>query len=766
MMISQELRTEQKQESKQALRGRVEDFRFLVGRGRYIDDMNPGNVAYLGIVRSGYAHAKIKNIDLSGAKNHPDFVDAITGEDLVKIGAGTVAETPLPGVKITGRLHLAFGKVRYIGEPVVAFVSRRKYSVEDIAELVNIEYDEQLPVISTIQESKNKKSLVYENWDSNRLVEYSVKKGDVASAQSAFTIKKHLGIRRQAGAPIEPRVVIASYDKNSEIYHIYSTVQGAHRLRLYLTNELKVPPEKIHVTVPDVGGGFGVKGAQSYCENMLSCILAKRTGMTIKWTSTRTEDMLETSQSRDEYCDIELSCNADGILTALKATIESDGGVGGTMKGMPGLTTRLLPGAYKIPNIEINAGMYATNKTMTGPMRGAGRPEASFFIELAMDALAKETKIDPYEFRFKNIIKHDEFPYANGAGMNYDSANLEKLLDMIRDEYAAARRWKSDHDRRDNPTQKAGVGLALIVEDTGSQLSETSKLTASYKDKKIILFTGSSPHGQGHETTWAILASEELGIPLDQISVAWGDTNELKSSIGTFGSRSAVTGGSAVVEGCRKLKNQLVAEAAGAFSLNPEELEFRNGAIYKKGSDELVSGLWKLIEKLARDVEVNADFTAKDLTFASGVHLCRVLVDAETGKLKIEKYTAIDDCGRVINEMIVEGQLQGGIAHGLSGSFLEQIEYNEDATPLAQNFMDYTMATALDIPELDLSHIETRSTISLNGAKGVGESGTIGAYPAVFNALNNALENIGNLTIAPATPDRVLRAISPNLFSK
>ena len=766
-MVTPTLKTEQKYETQEALRGRLEDRRFLIGRGRFIDDMKPANLGYLGVVRSTYAHARIKKIDLSGAREDPNFVDAITGQDLLQLGVGPITELPLPGSRMTGRLHLAVEKVRYVGEPVVAFVSKNKYAVEDIAESIDVEY-EPLPVVTTIEESRNGKALIYEEWGNNKLLEASAKKGDVTRANVFCSISGSFGIRRQAGAPIEPRVVIASYDKNGDEYHVFATVQSAHRVKGYLINELKVPPEKIHVTVPDVGGGFGVKGAQSYCEYMLACIMARKTALTIKWTSTRTEDMLETAPGRDEYCDIELSCDAEAKITALRASVVADGGVGGSLKGQPALSVRLLPGAYRVPNLEISGMMLATNKTMSGPVRGAGRPEASFFIELAIDRLARRMKIDPFEFRMRNVVRPSEFPYENGAGAVYDSADLPRLLEILRKDYEEALRWKREFNLRTRGagTQRAGVGIALVIEDTGAQFAESAKVVASHSDKKIMVYTGSSPHGQGHETAWAILASEELGIPLDQITVMWGDTYDLKSTIGTFGSRSAVTGGSAVVEACRKLKDQLISDAAEVFSIDRSQLQYRNGEIYRADSGEPVFPLWKLIDRLARDVTVSTEFQAKGLTYASSAHLCSIVLDMETGKIQIEKYVAVDDCGRVINEMIVDGQLHGGIAHGIGGAILEQIEYNEEGTPLAQNFMDYTIATALDIPRLDLKHFETPSKISLNGAKGVGESGTIGAYPVLFNALNDALDGVGYVGIAPATPDRVLRAISPNLFPK
>ncbi len=599
--------------------------------------------------------------------------------------------------------------------------------------------------------------MLYEEWGNNVFLETKVKKGDADSIIKSAThvVKGRYGVKRQSGAAIEPRTVIASFDKESGIYNIFSTVQSAHSLKNYLSSELKLAPEKFHITVPDVGGGFGAKGAQSYCATSISCVLSERTGLTVKWISTRTEDLLETAQARDEYCDIELACDSNAKIVALRADIVADGGVGGTLKAQPILSGNLLPGAYKIPNLDIRSASYATNKTPGGPIRGAGRPEGLFFIEMIVDKMARHLRLDPIGFRRLNAIPKTEFPFDNGAGFVYDSADFGKLLDSVKRDYDELLDWKRKISSSSSGLL-AGVNIALTVEDTGAQLTESAKAVTSSKDKSIVIYTGSSPHGQGLETTLSILASEELDIPIEKIRIKWGDSNYLPMSVGTFGSRSIVTGGSAVVDVCRKLKDAIVSEASAYFSIPKEDLDLQGETLLRKSPNhktERISDIWSFIGKVGKEFDIFTSFTAKAQPFGSGAHVCALTVDKETGKVSVYRYIVSDDCGRVINAPIVDGQLHGGVAHGLGDMLLAQIPYNEDGIPLATNFMDYTIPTSLDVPDIETIHVETPTTLSLNGAKGVGESGPIGAFPAIFNALNNALQGIGEVDIAPATPE-------------
>ena len=742
---------------------RFEDFRFLTGRATNADDIRPKDLAYLGLVRSTYAHAKITKIDFSKAKENPAFLGALTGDDLQKLGIGIVFENEMPGVKKTGRHHLALSKVRYVGEPVVAFLSRDSYSVEDIAEDIEVEY-EPLSSVTTIEQSKAGKVLLYEEWGNNVFLDTKVKKGDAETAlkSAPHVVKGRFGVKRQSGAFIEPRVVLVSLDKAKGFYNIYETLQSTHRLKNYLSNELKIPSDKFHITVPDVGGGFGGKGAQSYCAAALSCIFAEKIGLSVKWVSTRTEDLLETAQARDEYCDIELACDSNAKIVALKAEIVADGGAGGTLKAQPILSGKLLPGAYKIPNLEIRSISYATNKTPAGPIRGAGRPEGLLFIEMIIDKMARHLRLDPIGFRRLNAIPKSEFPYENGAGMIYDSGDLGRLLDSVKADYEGLLEWK----RRVNDSDSgllAGVNVALTVEDTGAQLTETAKVVTSTQNRGFVVYSGTTPQGQGLETALTILACEELHVSVEKIRVKVGDSNDLPTGVGTFGSRSIVTAGSAVIDACRKLKDAIISEASNAYSIPKDDIDLQGEEIFGKSPNrnkERLSDIWSLSAKLGREFEIFTSYTIKGQPFASGAHLCALTVDKESGKVKIHRYVVSDDCGRVINAPIVDGQLHGGIVHGIGDMLLAQIAYSEDGIPLTTNFMDYTIPTSLDVPDIETIHVETLSPLSLNGSKGVGESGPIGAFPAVLSALYNALQGMGDVDIAPATPEIVHTAMS------
>jgi len=749
------------QEHQAELRGRVEDARLITGTGTYVDDVNFENQAYLGIIRSPYAHAKIKRIDFSKAAQSTDFIASLTGEELMKLDVSPLVQFPMQ--KPSNRYHLPTDKALYVGEAVAALLAKSKYAAEDLIDDVEVEYEE-LPPITTIEEAKANNPLIFEHWRENVALRTESKKGDADSAirSAANVISESMGIKRQAATPIEPRAVLAKYNVETEIFEVYATVQSANRLQAYLSQELKMSKEKFHVIVKDVGGGFGSKGAQSNPENALACIFSRMTGLPVKWVSTRTEDLLETAPGRDEYCDIELACDADGKFVALRVNLETDAGISGTLSVMAGLTLRLIQGAYRIPNLDLKATVYVTNKAASGPVRGAGRPEACFFIERAVDIMAKKLKIDPLELRRRNIILPEEFPYDNGAGFVYDSANYPLLLDTLEKsgDYKEVIEWKEKFNRESiqkNSSFVAGLGICTEIEDTGSQFTESARLVMDARGN-FVLFTGSSPHGQGLETTLAQLVSQELDIPLEKVRVVYGDTDLIPMGTGTFGSRSAAAGGSAAVEVARKLKTQFLENA----KINGDKIQIdqRNGVKSSSG-DSMTIG-----EFLARlgvsEISSSTEFRMSAPTFASGAHLCALVLDRESGKIEIKRYVAVDDAGRVINKAIVDGQIHGGVIHGIGGAIYEELLFDSEGHMLTSSFMDYLIPSSMESPDVEVYHVETPSMITLNGARGVGESGTIAAYPAVFNALNDALSAIGDseLNFAPATPEVIHSHIS------
>jgi aerobic carbon-monoxide dehydrogenase large subunit len=745
------------------LRGRLEDRRLITGAGRYVDDLKMENQAYLGIVRSPYAHAKILSVDFSKAKASPDFIAGITGEDLLKENIQPLMEWA--DQKPANRYQLAVKKARYAGEAVAAILVKNRYAVEDLLEEVAVEYEE-LPLVISIDEAKARKSLVYEEWGDNVAYKTEIKRGDADGAitSAAHVVKTRMGIARQAGAPIEPRAVIVSYDAQKDLYEIHGTVQSANRLQNYMSTELQIPKEHLHVIVEDVGGGFGSKGAQSYPENSLAIILAKRTGLPVKWVSTRTEDLVESGAGRDEYCDLVLACDKEGKILALKANVECDGGVTGTLGRMVVLTMNLMPGCYKIPNLDLKGTLYATNKGTIGPVRGAGRPEAAYFIERAIGMMAQKIGVDPFELRRRNLIQPNEFPYVNGSGSTYDSGNFPKLLDVLAEgsSYDDLLRWKKQVNQTKNGIF-AGVGISIEVEDTGSLLTETTRVVLD-KQGFVKVYTGSSPHGQGLETTLAQLCSQELGVGIDRVKVVYGDTALIPAGIGTFGSRSIATGGSSAVDASRKLKSLVLERFGELTGKESNTLDVKDGTIWSKASGDALMALPELINKLeVNDLSASSEFKLNALTYASGANLCCILLDAETGKFKITNYVAADDCGRIVNEAIVNGQVHGGVVHGIGGSIYEQLVFEADGHLMSSNFLDYTIPTAVECPAIEVLHVETPSTITLNGAKGVGESGTMAAYPAIINALNDALTQIGpgmQFNVPPAIPEKVLSAIN------
>ena len=753
------------------IQGRVEDLRLITGRGRYVDDLKLENQAYLGIVRSPYGHAKIKHIDFSKARKSPDFISSLTGEDLLKEGVLPITQDEWPQQRRAKRYHIAVDKVRFAGEPVAAVLSRNKSSLEDLIEEVEVEY-ETLPVVASIEESKQGKAMLYEEWKDNISLTDEAKKGEAEKAISsaAYVINAREGIARQASAPIEPRAVLAAYDKEKDAYEVWATVQSVHGLQELLASELQGPKEKFHVRAMDVGGGFGSKGSQSYPEPPLACLFARKTGLPVKWTATRTEELLEAASGRDEYCDITLACDKDGKIVALKARVECDAGVSGTHNHMSSLTIWMMPGPYKIPNLDLKVGVYVTNKAPLGPVRGAGGPEACYFIERAVDIMARKIGLDPIEFRRRNIIQPKEFPYDNGIGSVYDGANYPLLLDTLvkSPSYKELLQWKSDtHSkfRGGNPVL-AGLGIALKLQGTGAMLTETARVVLDAAGR-ITVYTGSMPHGQGLETTLAQLAAEELHVPRDRVTVAWGDTAIIHDGIGTFASRSAVTGGSSVVDASRKLKSKLLARASKILKVGEKSLDVRDEAIVNVANpNRTLLTLKEAAKKLpSGKISASSKFKLRSMTYSSAAHVCALTLDVETCKVNITKYLVVEDCGRMINKAIVEGQLHGGVVHGIGGALLERLVYDNEGNPLASTFMDYNIPSALETPNIEIFHQETPSTITLNSAKGVGESGTIASYPAVINALNDALAQMGTgieVSMAPATPDAIFSALTAN----
>lgn len=790
---------------------RLEDPRLITGRGHYVDDINYKNQAYMGIVRSPVAHAKIKKIDLSNIISDPNFIAAITGGDLLKEGVSPITQNQWPPQKQAPRYHLAVGKIRFVGEPVAAILARNKYSVEDLLEKVTIDY-EPLPVITTIQESKAGKALLYEEWGNNITQQDETKWGDAdkAISSAAYVINSKESIARQVAAPIEPRAVAVRYDKDDDTFEVHSTVQSVHGLRHLLASELKLPIEKFHVQILDVGGGFGSKGAQSYPEAPLACILSKKTGLPVKWTATRTEEFLEAASGRDEYCDVTLACGKDGKLLALKGKLESDAGVSGTQNHMSMLTIWSMIGLYGLRNVDMKMEAYVTNKMPIGPVRGAGAPEGCYFIERAIDLLARKTGIDPIEFRRRNLSKQsagnisglfdtlvessryqDLLKWKNEINSKFRNSDSRILAGIGisarggggfgggRDESGGGNRgsqsdqglrhnsgndssqtWQGNESGENSKEWNDSEGDDEEEQGVAGFMTETAKITMDDKGK-VTVYTGSSPHGQGHETTFAQLASEELGVSIQDVKIVWGDTEQIPVGTGTFGSRSAATGGSAVVDASRKLKALIISKAAEVLGVDKNSLAVENGELVNGTERKLLASILKQLN--LSELSAESSFTLNEMSHSNTVHLCALTVDVKQQKISISKYVIVEDPGRVINRAIVEGQLHGGVVHAIGGALYERLVYDDAGNLLTSTFLDYDIPAAQESPNIEVYLRGTPSMEVLDGAKGVGESGTIAGYAAVINALNDALAELTNskdLSAAPATQESIYRAAS------
>lgn len=788
-MMSTTVLVEKEKEEQREEPLRTEDIRLLTGRGRFVEDFSSQNQAFMSLVHSPFAHAKIKRIDLSKARSSPAFIFALTGEDLLKEGVAPVSQGFMPPKKPWRRYHLALGEVRFVGEPVVAILAKDRGSAEDLAEHINIEY-EQLPPVVSLQEAKQGKALVCRDWKDNLSSVIQQRKGDAEKATSSGTYVIHLkeGIRRQNAAPMETHAAVVSYDRESGVFDIFATVQSVHMLRGLLSEALKIPNQKLHIRIMDMGGGFGTKGGPEYPWTLLACLFAKKTGLTVRWEATRTEEFLEAAPGRDEYCDLTMACDSHGKIVAIKANIECDIGAPGNAGFMAGATAGTMFGPYEIPNLELKAESYVTNKMPVGPVRGAGRPEGCYFTERGMDIMAKKIGIDPLEFRRRNLVKPKKVT----------SEDYRSLLDLLvkSADYERIQHWKDNFNSMQSeenkwPTRVAGIGISLSGGETKFSIrailggislrgiiaiirflprfrtfsSETARVILD-KQGNVTVYTGSSPHGQGHETAFAQLASRELGVPFERVKIVWGDTVLIPQGVGTFGSRSASAGGSAVIDASRKLKADLLGKASKILRAERSTLDIRNGYVVeaKPPQEELIE-LGEVLDRLGlSEISSDSKFKARSTeSYSSGVHLCALTLDTETGQVRIEKYAIVEDSGRIINKAIVEGQLHGGVIYGLGGALLEQLVYDNDGNLLTTSFLDYSIPGSLDSPNIEIFHKVTPSE-SLSQTKGVGESGTIASYAAIMNALNDALsqfkeEKAQEVNIAPAFPEIVYLAL-------
>jgi carbon-monoxide dehydrogenase large subunit len=768
---------------------RKEDPRMITGRGRYIDDIAVPGMLYAAIVRSPEAHATITSIDTSAAADRDDVVAVFTGEDLINDFAGPMAmiwSPPGVEIKTPENWPLKRGEVKHVGDPVAVVVGMDPYSVIDAAEDVVVDYEPKPVIVDTEQALADGSPLVWEQFGTNKTHEWKISGGDVdaALAEADVVVEQRIVNHRVAGAAIEARGVLA--DPHGDAITLYSSTQVPHIVRFVLSGVLGIPEDKLRVVAPDVGGGFGSK-LQVYPEEALIVALARRLGRPIKWIETRSENMMVAHQGRDQINYVTLGAKRDGTLTGCRARIIADLGAYQLLitPFIPTLGFPVMGGCYRLPSIDITIEGVFTNKVCTDAIRGAGRPEATYWIELMMDKLAAELGMDPLELRRKNFIGKDEFPFTTALGITYDSGDYEGTLDRLLERFDLEAFRREQAELREQGVHR-GVGFSTYVEVCGLAPSRAvgpqgvglqgafweSALVRVHPSGSATVFTGTSPHGQGHDTGFAQIAADRLGIDPQRIEVIHGDTDQGPWGWGTYGSRSLSVGGEAVARAAERVQDKAKQICAALLEAAPEDIELVDGKYQVRGSPDKFKTMAEIAgaahippQELPTDVEPGLEATAaydpENFVFPFGAHACVVDVDAETGKVRVVRYVAVDDCGPAINPMLIDGQVHGGVTHAIGQALYEQVAYDEDGQLVTGTFVDYALPTAAEVPSFETDRTETPSPVNSLGVKGVGEAGTIAATPAVTAAVLDALAPLGVKWLdMPLTPMRVWEAIS------
>jgi carbon-monoxide dehydrogenase large subunit len=743
---------------------RVEDPKLLTEGGTYVADLRIPELdgaAFVTYVRSTAAHATLASIDVSEARTAPGVLGVFTGADvdLADLPLGT----PMGNPAITRPL-LAKDKVRYVGEPVAAIVTEHPEQGPDAAELVWPEYDP-LPALVDPHVAVSDEVVVHEAAGTNTVVDLAFGRTDDFFDGCEVVVTRDVVNQRVAAVPLEVRSAAATWIDGRLVQ--WSSTQNAHGTRNTLASAYGLESDQVRVIAPDVGGGFGAKMG-GYPEEVLLGWLSKQVGRPVRWLETRSENMVGLGHGRGQHQTIEIGGRRDGTVEAYRLTILQESGAYGEFGAiLPFLTRAMAQGTYVIPKVEFNSKGVITNTTPTTAYRGAGRPEATAAIERAMDLFAAEIGMDPTEVRRKNLIPRDAFPFTGVTDTTYDTGDYEAALDLAL-ESAGYKDLRAEQARRreaDDPVQ-LGIGVSIYVEVTaGPQASKEYAKVEVHDDGWATVYTGSSPHGQGHVTAFTALASDELGIPMDRIDLVWGDTDIVERGEGTMGSRSLQLGGSAVHEASVGLVERARQVAANALEANPDDVVLdKAGGRFHVAGTPTIGRTWAELSVSARDdgdpLSVVTDFQASAPTYPFGCHVAVVHVDVETGRVELVRHIAVDDAGRILNPLLAEGQRHGGIAQGAAQALLEEVRYDEDGNPVTSNLADYAAISAAELPSFELVVMETPTDINPLGVKGIGEAGTIGATPAVQSAVVDALSHLGVRHVdMPASPERVWRAV-------
>jgi aerobic carbon-monoxide dehydrogenase large subunit len=749
---------------------RTEDPKLITGHGQYVEDLTAPGLAHAVFVRSPHAHARVTVLRTEAARRAPGVLRVVTARDLGPLRPLPFMAT-LPGLKHSRCPYLADAVVDSTGVPVAAVVAESVALARDAADLVEVEYEPLPAAVGPEQSLEPGAPLSHTDFETNLAFSWPLKGGDVdgAFARAARAVRVRVDHNRLAGAPMEPRGVLARYDAGSDEMTVWLTTQNPFLSRADLAAVLGFPEHKLRVIAPDVGGGFGVKGPL-YREEIVVAIAARQLGRPVRWMSTRTEDLLTTIQARAAVSEAEAAVSADGEILGLRAKMVFDLGahlVGLSMVPPMSASTHIF-GPYRIQNAELlSLGVY-TNTAPTGPYRGSGRPVGVYVIERLMDEAARATGLDPVEIRRRNFVSPDAFPHRTPFGVAYDSGNYARALDRVVElaDYGELRRTQAEARRRG---EVMGVGVAAYVEST-NVLGWESGVVRVERSGKVTAITGSSPHGQGHETTFAQVVADHLGVPFEAVVVRHGDTQGAPQAIGTFGSRSAGLGGSALAQAAIEVREKGRRLAARLLEASAEDLQVTRGGFQVKGVPEKLVG-WDRIGDFAHrgmglpaqespGLEATVFFRQDHPSWSFGAGLAVVRIDRDTGRVLLQRFVAVDDCGNAINPLLIDGQIVGGFAQGLGQTLLERIAYGEDGQLLTGTFMEYAIPRADDMPELVVDRTVTPSPLNPLGVKGVGEGSACVAPPAIVNAVIDALAPFGVRHVdMPLTAETIWRAI-------
>ncbi|HEX4722454.1 MAG TPA: xanthine dehydrogenase family protein molybdopterin-binding subunit [Pseudonocardiaceae bacterium] len=769
---------------------RKEDARLITGRTRYTDNLSLNGMLHMALVRSPVAHATITNIDTSAARSMSGVLAVWTGADLAdEQGSLPCAWVVTPDMKAPPAPSLATDTVHFAGEAVAVVIARTAYEAADAAAVVDVDYSE-LPVVLDMPAAvADGADLVHPDLGTNISAVWAFDSGeagtggdvDEAIAGAEVLIERTYRQQRLVPAFMEPRSVLV--DPTGEQYTMWSATQIPHILRLMLALTLGVPEHKVRVIAPDVGGGFGGK-LQVTPEEVVTFLAARRLGKPVKYTESRTESVQSAHHGRDQIQKLTLAARRDGTVTGLKVELLAD--MGAYLRlitpGVPLLGAFMYNSIYKFPAYKFVCTNVFTNKTPTDAYRGAGRPEATFAIERLMDELACELDMDPMAVRERNWIKHEEFPFSTVCGLVYDSGNYEaatsKAMEMFG--YDALRAEQARRRAENDPVQ-LGIGISTFTEMCGIAPSRVlgalnfgsggweHAAIRMLPSGKVEVVTGSSAHGQGHETAWSQIVADQLGVPFEDVEVLHGDTQSAPKGMDTYGSRSLTVGAIAVVKATEKVIGKAKTVAAHLLECAESDLDFANGSFTVRGTETsttiqdvalAVFMSHNLPDGFEPSLDSDATYDPENFSFPHGTHLCATEVDTETGRVRIRSYVCVDDIGKVVNPLIADGQVHGGLAQGIAQALFEEAVHDEAGTLTTATFADYLLPSAVDLPTFVTDRTETPATTNPLGVKGVGEAGTIASTPAVVNAIVDAVRHLGVSDIEmPCSPQRVWRAI-------